>query len=351
MVLRYNAAGRNPRLRGNGVFNQTGVKAHAGVIDKELVGPSDAGQASVFVHPHKVVGVEIILSVNLFQFKEHGVVQPSAAHCGRGKIQHARTRSVRKIVELLFVFRENFDFEARQRIADGVVLPFRGSDDAGSAHLGQSIAVDNPGSRTAGAQIIVEALLEFGGNIGAAHEHKLHLGQIDIGHRLVPGIQNGHTGEENANAAFLDCLSVMGVGGAQGQAHHFHAEAQGSMKHIHHRINPGQAQGQEADHFFRRLLEIFICFLRFQCANHERVQSPVRHGNRFVDAADRSRGMHDDGSLSGFHASVSNGSRLIFLQKIRHQKSALKLPEHRHVQLACRLQRRDGIFAAHGAFQ
>ena len=190
----------DPRLRGNGGLNQTCVKAHAGVIDEELVGPSDAGQASVFVHPHKVVGVEIILSVNLFQFKEHGVVQPSAAHRGRRKIQHARTRSVRKIVELLFVFRENFDFEARQREADGVIIPVRGGDDTRAAQLRHSVPVDNPGGGTVGPQIVVEALLEFGGNIGAAHEHKLHLGQIDIGHRLVPGIQNGHTGEENANA-------------------------------------------------------------------------------------------------------------------------------------------------------
>ena len=61
MELRRQAAGRDTRLGGDCGLDQARVKAYARVVDEELVGAADAGQAPVRVHAHKVVGIEIIL--------------------------------------------------------------------------------------------------------------------------------------------------------------------------------------------------------------------------------------------------------------------------------------------------
>ena len=92
--LRRNAAGRNARLGSDRVLHQAHIKADAGIVDKQLIGPADTGQTSILIDPHKIVGIEIIFTVDLFQFKDDGVIQLPAAHRGGRDAQDAGARSV-----------------------------------------------------------------------------------------------------------------------------------------------------------------------------------------------------------------------------------------------------------------
>ena len=92
--LRNNTAGHDTRLRRNGVLNQARVKAYPLIVDKELIGPADAGHASVLVHAHEIVGIEILLPVNRFQLEEYRIPQPPAAHRRRRKKEDAGTGAV-----------------------------------------------------------------------------------------------------------------------------------------------------------------------------------------------------------------------------------------------------------------
>ena len=78
--LRRDAAGRDTRLGGNRVFHQAHVETDTGIVDEQLIGPADTGQAPVFIDSHKIVGIEIIFPVDLLQFKDDVAVQPPAAH-------------------------------------------------------------------------------------------------------------------------------------------------------------------------------------------------------------------------------------------------------------------------------
>ena len=78
--LRRKPAGHDPGLGADRVLDQARVKAHARVVDEELVGAADAGQAPVGVHAHHVVGVEIVLVADTLQLEKHRVAQTSRAH-------------------------------------------------------------------------------------------------------------------------------------------------------------------------------------------------------------------------------------------------------------------------------
>ena len=212
--LRRKAAGHDAGLGGDGVLDQARVKAHAGVVDEVLVGPADAGQASVLVHAHQVVGVEIILAVDPLQLEEHLVPQLAGAHRRGAQQQHAGARAFGDVVIAVLVLHQDLRLEARQQEADGVVLPVRGAEQARAAQLGQPVAVDDAGGGAAGPQVVVELLLEFGGHVGAAHEHDLQLGKVDVGHGLEPGVQYALAGEQHVDPVVLDRLGIARVGGA-----------------------------------------------------------------------------------------------------------------------------------------
>ena len=78
--LRDNPAGGHTGLRRNGILHKTCVKADTGIVDKELIGPSNTRQASVFVYPNEIVCIEISLFINLLEFEKHRVIQTAAAH-------------------------------------------------------------------------------------------------------------------------------------------------------------------------------------------------------------------------------------------------------------------------------
>ena len=173
--LRNNTAGHDTGLRRNRIFNQARVKPDAGVVDKKLIGSADTGQASVLVHAHKIIGVEILLVVDLLQFKEHCVPQPAAAHGRGGKEKDACARAIRNIIIAVLFFHIDDCPESRKQEPDRVILPRRRRDRTDPAKLRQTVAVDHTGAGAAPSQIIIELLLIFGGDIRSAHKHKLQL--------------------------------------------------------------------------------------------------------------------------------------------------------------------------------
>ena len=294
------------------------------------------------------MGVEILLVVDLLQGEEYLIPQLTAAHRRGIQHQHAGARALGEVVVAVLVLHQDLRLEARQQEPDGVVLPIRGAEQARPAHLRQPVAVDDAGGGAAGPQVIVELLLEFGREVGAAHEHDLQLGKVDVGHGLEPGIQYGLAGEQHVDPVMLDRLGIARVGGAKGQADDLHAQAQRRMQHVHHRVDPGHVQGQVGDHVLRGVLEIRIGILGLQGAHHKGVHGLVGQGNRLVHAADGAGGVEYDGRLA---LAVGDGERLVLLQKVLHHQAAFHVAEQVLVHVPDHLQHGDAELAAHRALQ
>ena len=294
------------------------------------------------------MGVQIVFAVDVHQLKEHLVLQPAGAHRRRAQQQNARARAFGDVVIAVLVLHQQLCLEARQQEADGVVVAVRGAQQARAAQLRQPVAVDDPGRGAAGAQVVVELLLELRGDIGAAHEHDLQLGKVHVGHGLEPGVQDALAGEQHVDAVVLNRLGIARVGGPAGQADDLHAHAQRRVQHVHHRVDPGHVQRQVGDHVLRGVLEVLVGLLGLDGAGHEGVHGLVGQGHRLVHAADRAGGVqHRDGVA----LAVGDGIALVLLQHIVHQQAARHLPELLLVDVADQLQRGNREIPAHGAGQ
>ncbi len=147
--LRDNPACGHAGLSRNGILHKTCVKADTGIVDKELIGPSNTRQAPVFIHPHEIIGIEIVLFINPLQFKKHRVIQTAAAHGRRVQEQHTGTRTLFNVVIPVFLFHIDFCLKPRHQESDGIILPRGRSQRAGTSHFGEPVSVDNPCRGTA----------------------------------------------------------------------------------------------------------------------------------------------------------------------------------------------------------
>ena len=291
VVFRREGALYDPRLRADGGFHQSRVKADALVVDEVLIRSAGIGHAAVGSHGHQVVGVVEGLAVDLLQLEESVIVELPAAHGGAGQIQNAGPLALGEIMERPVALVIDLCRDARERIADGVILPVGIGEDAGSGQLGKSVADGDARLCAVRAQKLIEAPLFVHGNRVSADEEKLHAGQVDPGRDFVHAVELRRRRDEQVDLVVCQRVIDIRIEQAEGDRDHRSAKGKRKMHRIHQHIGAAQIRHRRGHCPPLKVAEARIP----QEAGGSLVHAAVRQRHGLVDAAGSARGVDNGG--------------------------------------------------------